>query len=327
MSYKIFWRQVVATPAIAGLLLPHVAAADHPHGGGWTLAAPVAGVNTAAAEGCPIETPDGRSLLFASNRANGYGGNDIWVADRPSSDAPWGEPRNLEEPANPSAAAFFVNSPAADFCPTPVGGRSLLFVSERTTPDANGVAPCGSGDMYISRQSPAGGWSAPLNLGCFPDGPNFPGAERSPSLVETWYGTYLFYSSTGTTGNHDIYASRLDADGRFGPGRVVERLSTAAADLMPNVRARRDGAFEIVFSSNRATWGPGDSLPAFGGQDVYTALSWFPPQQWTAPRNLGGNVNTDMDEQRATLSADGVRLYFGRGTAAVPSDIYVSERD
>ena len=42
--------------------------------------------------------------------------NDIWVADRLSIDEPWQEPRRLEEPIN--AAGF------ADFCPTPVRGRS-----------------------------------------------------------------------------------------------------------------------------------------------------------------------------------------------------------
>jgi dipeptidyl aminopeptidase/acylaminoacyl peptidase len=199
-----------------------------------------------------------------------------------------------------------------------------MFVSERTTADANGVAPCGGGDMYLSRQSPAGGWSAPVNLGCAPNGPNFAGAERSPSVVETWYGTFLFYSSTGTSGNHDIYVSRLGANGQFGAGRIVERLSSADADLMPNARVRWDGSVELVFSSNRATWG--SSEPAFGGQDVYTAVSWFLPQQWTLPRNLGSNVNTAGDEQRATLSADGDRLYFGRSSTGVPSDIYVSER-
>jgi hypothetical protein len=157
-------------------------------------------------------------------------------------------------------------------------------------------------------------------LKCAPEGPNFPGGERSPSLVQTYFGTFLFYSSTGNGGDSDIYVSRMERDGQFGPGRVVRELSTEYEDIMPNVRERVDGSFEIVFSSNRPTWGRGQA--AFGQQDVYSARAWWPTGGWSAPRNLGDTVNTAGVEQRATLSKDGKRMYFGRD-----GDIYVSTRD
>lgn len=156
-------------------------------------------------------------------------------------------------------------------------------------------------------------------LKCAPQGPNFPGGERSPSLVETWFGTFLFYSSNGNGGDSDIYVSRQGRDGSFGPGKVVAELSTDFEDIMPNVRAREDGSFEIVYSSDRPTWGRGQA--AFGKQDVYISKSWWPTGSWSAPRNLGDAVNTPGVEQRSTLSADGKRLYFGRD-----GDIYVSAR-
>ncbi len=92
----------------------------------WGLAIAESGVNTAAAEGCPIESPNGLSLYIASNRAGGTANpdpNDIWVAHRATVDAPWGPMTNLGEP---------VNSIAADYCPTPLLGPTLLFVSTRT---------------------------------------------------------------------------------------------------------------------------------------------------------------------------------------------------
>ena len=260
-------------------------------------------------DGCPIESADGLSLFLASNRPGTAGGNDIWAADRDSVGSPWGTPRNLGAP---------INTASADFCPTPVLGRSLFFVSERPG-DGVGPTPCGGGDIYLSRQSPAGGWSAPVMLECAPKGPNFSGGERSPSLVETWFGTFLFYSSNGSGGDQDIYMSRLGRDGHFGPGKVVEELSTEFEDIMPNVRAREDGSFEIVFSSNRPLWGRGQ--PAFGGQDVYIARSWWLTGAWSPPRNLGEAVNTAGVEQRSTLSKDGKRLYFGRD-----GDIFMSTR-
>jgi hypothetical protein len=272
----------------------------------WQLAIAEPGINTASAEGCPIETPDGLSLLIASNRLGTLGGNDVWAADRASIGAPWSELRNLGEP---------INSVKADFCPLPVFGRSLMFVSEREVAGA-----CGGGDIYISRQSPAGGWSEAKMLGCAPNGPNTPGPERSPSVIETWYGTFLIYSTNGGGGDHDIYISEMLDDGSFGPGRIIPSLSTDYDDLMPNVRSLGNGRLEIVFSSNRPTWGRGN-WASMGGQDVYTSSAEFAGGQWTAPWNLGANVNTAVDETRASLSGDGARLHFGRS-----GDIYVSER-
>jgi hypothetical protein len=157
-------------------------------------------------------------------------------------------------------------------------------------------------------------------LKCAPEGPNFPGAERSPSLVQTYLGTFLFYSSTGTGTGHDIYVSRMGRDGNFGPGKVVTELSTEFDDIMPNVRERADGSFEIVFASNRPTWGRNQA--AFGQQDIYVSRAWWPTGGWSSPRNLGETVNTPGVEQRSTLSHDGKRLYFGRD-----GDIFVSTRD
>jgi hypothetical protein len=274
----------------------------------WTQATPVAGsVNTAAAEGCPIESPDGLSLYIASNRPGNVGGpgdpNDIWVAHRASVDAPWGAPQNLGEP---------VNSPAADFCPTPLTGHRLLFVSTR-----GGPGTCGAGDMYMARLNPAHGWEI-QHLGCDADGtgPNFPGGEFGPSLVETSGGTFLYFSSSGYGIDQDIYASRMAADGGFGPATPVAELNTPADDFMPNVR--KDG-LEIVLNSNR----PGSTLNAAGlpSQDVYTASRASTTDPWSNPVNVGPNVNTSGNETRSSLSRDGWRLLFGRD-----GDIYVSYR-
>jgi hypothetical protein len=261
-----------------------------------------------AADGCPIETADGLSLFIASNRRlPGVEQNDIWVSDRASLSSPWQEPRMVEAPISLETIA--------DFCPTPVRGRSLMFVSARTAPGSC-VGDAG-GDMYISRQSPAGGWSEPVNLGCAPNGPNTAGGERSPSLVETPYGTFLFYSTNGTTGHQDIHVSTMRRDGTFGPGRLVDALNTTFEDIMPNVHERESGGYEIVYSSNRPTTPPS----ATPHQDVYIAFAWFLPGPWSKPVNVGPAVNTTATEQRSTLSHDGQRLYFGRS-----GDVFVSQR-
>jgi hypothetical protein len=271
----------------------------------WEPATAVSALNVAAPvnDGCPIESRDGLSLYMASNRTGTTGGNDIWVADRLSKAARWGAPVNLGAP---------INTAANDFCPTPIGGHWLLFVSEVTGPDTCASGP-GVGDMYLAHRDGSGQWGRPVHLGCAEtgDGPNTFGAEFSPSLVETAEGTFLYFSSN-VQGTQDIYVSRLGSNGRFEPATKVEELSTAFDDRMPNVR--RDG-LEIVFSSTR------NDLGGAGGQDVYTATRSSTSQPWSAPVNAGPSVNTSGNETRATISWDGRRLHFGRD-----GDIFVSER-
>ena len=255
---------VLTAWAVGAVLTSSGASADHRSSGSpeWSP-----GQLVIQGAGCPIETPDGLSLMVASGRPGGHGAPgdlDIWVIDRPEIGAEWSEPKNLPAP---------INSAAPDFCPAPFE-RSLYFVSAEANPGA-----CGGGDIYLSRQSPAGDWSEPVHLPCAPDGPNTPGTERSPSLIETWYGTFLFFSTNqGVAGaKEDIYVSIMNPKGEFGRGYAVQALSTPDyEDQMPTVRAL-NGAFEVTFNSDRAGTSSG---PAFGGQDAYLQVE---PGEYVGP--------------------------------------------
>jgi hypothetical protein len=287
-----------AVVLIAATVLP--VAADGPYSG-WGAPTAVAEVNTAAHEGCPIESPNGKQLFIASTRAGGFGKNDIWVANRAKVSEPFGPMQNL---------GSAINSADQEFCPTPLGGGWLLFVSDRTACGATpGMTPP-VGDIYITRQRNDGTWDAPQNLGCVADGtgPNFVGGEFGPSLRTINGVTYLYFSSTGTSGNHDIYRSILNGTGQFETPQAVAELNSGAVDQMPNVSA--DGS-EIVFASNRG-----------GNMDIYTATFDGLTGLWSSPVPVSA-VNTEDPESRPSLSGDGKRLYFGRGATA---DIYVSTR-
>ena len=255
--------------------------------------------------GCPIESRDGLSIYTASPRAGGEGDLDIWVAHRPDEDAAFGMAENLGPP---------VNSEFADFCPTPIGGNYLFFVSTRPS-----AGQCGGGDIYLTRKNPAQGWDEPAILGCAEDGegPNTAGGEFSPSLVEAEGRTFLFFSSTGYTASHDIMVSEMLPDGTFPPGVPVAELNTPDDDRMPNVS--KDG-LEIVFSSARETWGGGQ--PAFGAQDVYYAWRESLDEPFSDPVNLGAGINTEASETRSSFSWDRERVNFGRS-----GEIYVTERE
>jgi WD40-like Beta Propeller Repeat len=261
-------------------------------------------LNTPFQDGCPIQSPDGLSLYQASNRPGGEGGLDIWVSTRESTDDPWGAPVNLRQP---------VNSAADDFCPTPVRGGGLFFVSREALPGS-----CGLGDIYFTRKNPAKGWAEPRNLGCAPAGPNTALDEQGPSYVENDDDAFLFFSSSSAVVSGDIYVSPRLGDGMyFGGSTAVAGLNDAAAnDIQPNVR--KDG-LEVVFSSNRAG--------GLGAQDIWASTRDSFSASWSAPVNLGTAINTVAAESRPSLSKNARQLLFGRspGPEGI-GDIYVSTR-
>jgi len=258
-------------------------------------------LNTASLDGCPVLSPDGRSLFMASNRPGGHGGLDIWVAHRGSEDEPFGAPEDLPSP---------INSASDDFCPTPLRGGRLLFVSRRAI---EGVT-CGMGDIYLSRRNPVHGWREPTHLACAPAGPNSSLDEQGPSYVESDDGVaQLYFSRSSATVPGDIYMSE-----GFGPAVPVAELNTADNELQPNVR--HDGR-EVVLSSNHAYAG------ARGGQDIYIATRASGDDPWGTPTNLGTAVNTAASETRPSLSWDAGTLLFGRAPGPEGmADIYISIR-
>ena len=260
-------------------------------------------LNTPFLDGCPILSPDGRSLYMASNRPGGLGLLDIWVARREDRHSAFGAPENLGAP---------INSAADDFCPTPVRGGGLFFVSREALPGS-----CGLGDIYFTRFDPSQGWVEPKHLACAPEGPNSSLDEQGPSYVKAGRKASLYFSRNSATVPGDIYVSKGLAGRGFGPAKPVAELNDAIAnDIQPNVR--KDGR-EVVFSSNRAG--------TLGGQDIWVATRRRVHDPWSEPVNLGHAVNTTAAETRPSLSRDARTLLFGRAPGPEGmSDIYVTTR-
>jgi len=108
-------------------------------------------VNSPKADGGASISADGLILYFSSNRAGGYGSDDIYMTTRASKTDPWGPAVNL----GPT-----INSSAADtFCRISPDGLELYFASWR----AGGY---GDGDIYVAKRETANDpWGPPVNLG------------------------------------------------------------------------------------------------------------------------------------------------------------------
>jgi Tol biopolymer transport system component len=107
-----------------------------PLDGGYKQVAPVAELNTGAAERAPVPSADGTYVYFASDRADGgVGLSDIWMAKRAAAGQPFGVPVNVKE----------LNTDGEDF-PTwlsPDGCR-LYFSSKRN----------GNDDIWVAERQP-----------------------------------------------------------------------------------------------------------------------------------------------------------------------------
>lgn len=253
-------------------------------------------LNTGALEGCAFVAQRDDVLYFASNRAGGSGGLDIWYASRGTNGA-WGAPVNFAA----------VNTAADELCPTAHrNGKDFLFVRAGGT--------CGGQDLFATRLHATRGWASPWNLGCTV---NSAGNEASPSLFDD----ALYFSSTraGGMGGSDIYVSMFDGES-FGAPSPVPGVNTAADDSRPNLR--RDG-LELFFDSNRTGAG------AQGGIDLWTATRGSSSEAWSVPVNLGPAVNSGANDLRPSLSWDGTTLYFGstRVGGEGSQDIYVTTRE
>ena len=249
-------------------------------------------LNTTALEGCPFVAQRNDVLYFASNRAGGMGGLDIWYSLRDDTGA-WGSPINFSE----------VNTAANELCPMAHrNGKTFLFISARP-------GGCGGDDIYMTRRHVTLGWASPVNLGCTV---NSAANEASPSLLET----ELYFSSTRSGGLGDIYVSPFDGTA-FGAPALVSGLNTSQDDFRPNLR--RDG-LEIFFDSNR----PG----GIGGLDLWTSTRTSTSDPWATPSNLGAGVNSTVNDLRPSLSWDGTTLYFGslRAGGEGSQDLYVITR-
>jgi hypothetical protein len=263
-------------------------------------------VNSAADDTCDSISRDGLTLYFARSGAE----LTMWFTERSSLDAPWAAPQKLPATVNTPGSSNFCETLSADL-------HALYFISNR-------AGGCGGNDMWVSYRRDTHdnfGWEAPVNLGCQV---NSPKDEYRVSPFQGEDGAeYIYFSSfrsggIGAEGTADIYVSRKQPDGTFGPPALVAGLNSTFNDNRPNVR-ERDG-LEIFFDSNR----PG----GVGGADLWTATRASLSDPWSTPVNLGPVVNSSVTDARPSLSWDGTALYFhsNRPGGSGGVDLWVTTR-
>lgn len=256
-------------------------------------------VNSAADDYLPHLGVDGRRLVFTSNRPGGMDGQgrggvhreDLWTSEL-GADGRWQVARLLEgiNTADPEGAA----SLSAD-------GRLLVFSAcDR---------PGGSGDCDLLAVGHDGrGWGAPTPLAEL----NSPDWDSHPALAAD--GSWLIFASSrpGGVGGRDLWISRRDSLGRFGP----------AFNPGPPLNSPGDEAGPFLHADGRSLYFSSDGHPGLGGLDLF--LSRRDDQgRWGLPVNLGPPLSTEHPDLGLSLAGDGRRAVLASRREGRPDlDLY-----
>lgn len=177
---------------------------------GWSAAKNLGSkINSDQWESQPCLSPDKRELYFASRRAGGLGGSDIYVS-RLLDNGQWSDPENL----GPG-----VNTSADEQCPFIHADNQTLYFTSSFWPGY------GDDDLFYVRKEPNGSWSTPVNLG-YPINT----IDREGTLFITADGKTAYYSSErkDSYGGLDIYSFELKQEirpyeTRWVKGRVTDK--------------------------------------------------------------------------------------------------------
>ena len=248
----------------------------------------------------PVLSADGLTLIFASNRPGGFGGDDLWMATRPDIDQPFSQPVNLGERVNSSR-----DDTAATLSSD---GRRLIFASNRS-------GGRGDFDLWISsRTTTDGDFRSPVNLSSVV---NSPYRDSEPALSND--ARQLFFHSNRPGGESQLWmSSRANESEDFGrPVNLGDGFRIRQSQHSP---ALADHGTRLFFHAGRSDGDPGT---------LYVARRPTHTDRFADPQPVSGRVNTESIEGAPFMSSNGRTLLFAsnRKGGNGELDLWWSTRD
>ena len=247
-------------------------------------------VNTDYLEYAPVITPDGKTLYFCGNgRPDNVGNEDIFVAEFLGGQ--WQQAKSIDQ----------FNTPFGNEAPLAVSpdGNMLLiykdaniYFTERTRngwKDLKKMTVLNTGNSWEADASFAPDGSAILFI-----------SDRNGNVGHFHPHESYFHGSYH--GNSDIYVSTRNADGTWNdPVNIGSTINTPYTERSPWLASDMK---TLYFSS--------DGHCGMGKLDVFksTRLSDTSWTQWSAPENLGKEINTAQDDYNYLISTDGKSALF-----------------
>lgn len=223
-----------------------------------------------------------------------------------------------------------INSIANDQHPTiSKDGLTLIFVSNRTTPDVRGQAPFGEFDLYISqRDSLEDPWGAPINLAML----NTSFREFAPELSTDGHWLYFHSNRPGGCSLEDIYAvhrqNKRDDFGWETPINLGCILNTAGQDAGPTVfQDPATGVFTMYINRGFNPADP-ESLDIYVSTCTADISSCNRDRLWSAASLVNELSSPVRDTRTAIRRRDGLEMILtsSRTGGCGSQDLWISTR-
>jgi OOP family OmpA-OmpF porin len=262
-------------------------------------------VNSEYSELNPLLSPDGKTLYFSrSNHPGNVGGvndkEDIWYSEL-GADGKWSLAKNMGPQFNNEYPNFInaVNSATPD-------GKSVLLVLGNKYM-ANGKMLAG---VSVSNNT-GGSWTAPKALN-IEDDYNY-NEKADYFLSNTRKSLLMSIEREDSHGGRDLYVSFAKNDSTWTKPLNLGAVVNSAGEETGPFLASDDKT--LYFSSN--------GFSGYGGYDIFMTRrlddTWT---NWSAPQNLGPDINSKLDDLFFNIPSTSEYAYYSRGVTPENEDIF-----
>lgn len=245
-------------------------------------------VNTKYHEYGAVISADESVIIYTSRREGSTGGKidpvlneqyeDLYISTK-NEDGTWSPAKNMGENVNTNDHDA-VSGISAD-------GQKIILYRGKS----------GMGDIFECVLEGAE-WSKPRDFGKHINTKDY----QEPSACYSPDGNILYFVSErpGGIGKHDIYLSRKDEKGKWGP---AENLGPTI-----NTKHKEDGVY--MHPDGKTLYFGSEGHTSMGGMDIFKSVYDEATKTWSTPENLGYPVNTADQDAFFVISASGRHGYY-----------------
>jgi outer membrane protein OmpA-like peptidoglycan-associated protein len=246
-------------------------------------------INSEFTEYNPVVSADQSVMAFTSLRPNartGRSAEEVYITFKTSGD--WGEPSKIEIRTDENVGTAGIS---------PDGQQMLVFIGSGN-----------KGNLYIMRKE-GNGWSQPSAI----DGLNSRDLESTGSITPDGKKIYFASNRPGGYGGMDIWVAENIGNGKWGN----------ITNLGPEVNTKYDEDAPFIHPDMKTLYFTSNGANSMGGRDIFKTNTLG--GKWTSPENMGYPINTPLNDNYFTLSADGSKGYFSsdREGGYGGQDIYI----
>ncbi len=257
-------------------------------------------INSSFSDYAPVISADGKMMVFTSRRPvsgkdiakNREGMETVYVSYYNEKKKKWSDAKKLNDLINQAGRHNSAIGLSND-------GQTLLLYRDDAT---------GNGDIYESKLN-GDEWMEPVMM---PDPINSDDHESSASMSPDGQTIYFVSDRLGGNGGRDIWMSKKDSEGNWGP----------AENLGPVINSPKDEEGVFMHPDGKTLYFSSKGFKGFGGYDIFKTE--FDTGGWSEPVNMGISLNTPGDDAYFVLAANGrIGYYSSAKTGGIgEKDIY-----